>query len=388
MQMSSGILENKLERLISRQINLVLTQDQGIQQQSCLSTASSPGDDKLDGSREPDTKIELCVSDFPDILTVTSTPLRTGPDNMDVKGGAVGTRDGQNTMEIGMGTDSEVRGRNMQIGRVKSRRGIRRGVSSGICAASYEETNSEVEVDLGDANSKRVTYARPFSCGRVGLPALTDGVHHRIQGLPKREILPPKKSNRDGGSTSSLEEGREDIGLNEKQRKKKLLGKTKKGHSEGYMDDWEGWRARLTRLGRKFHSTNSVDREASPSPSSTNTSTHSLYQDAPPMNESAATGLTMGSGYLDLSESNIIPESPNGTAASDDFYLQVKGLLEESANSSLNESQVEDESSSHRSIRRRKNHINNDQPEEQQLSASGEKFLKSVEKEFNTDIGL
>lgn len=384
MQMSSGILENKLEDLISRQINLALTQGQGIQQQSCLSIASSPGHDKIDSPLEPDTKIKCCVSGNPDILTVTSTPLRTGPDNMDVTGGAVGTKDGQNAMEIGVGTNSEVRGRSMQVGRGKPRRGIRRGVSSGVCEASYEETNSEVEVDLGGTDSRRETYARSHSCGRVGLPASTDGVHHRIQGLPKREILPPKKSNRDGGSTSSLEEGREDVSLNEKQRKKTFLGKIKKGHSEGYTDDWEGWRARLTRLGRKFHSTNSVDREASPSPCSTNTSTHSLYQDVPPMNESAATGITMKSRYLDLSQSDIIPESPNGTAASDDFYLQVKGLLEESANSSQNESQIE-ESSSHRSIRRRKNRKNNDQPQEEQVSASGEKFLKSLEKEFNTD---
>ncbi|KAK3862220.1 hypothetical protein Pcinc_031896 [Petrolisthes cinctipes] len=390
MQMSTGILENQLEHLISRQINLALTRGQGTQHPSLNTASPAPGHDRPDSALEPVTKVkQRAISGRCDILTVTSTPLRSSSDDMDVTGEAVSTREEQNEMS----GDSETRGR------VESRRGIRRGVSSGVCeanlkTASYEETNSEAEQDLGSAHSKRGSCVRSKSCGRVGLAASTDGVHHRIQGLPKRNILPPKMPNRDGGSTSSLEEGREDVtGLNERRNKKPLLGKIKKGHSEGYMDEWEGWRARITRLGRKFHSTNSVDREGGSSPCSTNTntSTHSLYQDIPLadhtgiMNESAATGITRCDNS-DLSGSILI-ESPNGTATSEDFYSQVKNLLEESANSSQNESYFEDANSSLGTTRRKKNHRNNKRLEEKELSTSGVKFLNSVEKELDTDDG-
>ncbi|KAK4311020.1 hypothetical protein Pmani_017459 [Petrolisthes manimaculis] len=396
MQMSTGILENQLEHLISRQINLALTRGQETQHPSLNTASPAPGHDRPDSALEPFTKIkQRVIPGRCNILTVTSTPLRSSSDDMDVTGGAVSTREEQNEMS----GDSETRGRGMHVGRVESRRGIRRGVSSGVCeanlkTASYEETNSEAEPDLGSAHNKKGSCVRSQSCGRVGLPASTDGVHHRIQGLPKRNILPPKMPNRDGGSTSSLEEGREDVtGLNERRNKKPLLGKIKKGHSEGYMDEWEGWRARLTRLGRKFHSTDSVDREACSSPCSTNTntSTHSLYQDIPLadhtgiMDESAATGIT-SCDNSDFSGS-ILLESPNGTATSEDFYSQVKNLLEESANSSQNESYFEDANSSLGTTRRKKNHRNNKRLEEKELSASGVKFLKSMEKELTTDDG-
>ncbi|XP_071513393.1 uncharacterized protein [Panulirus ornatus] len=188
-----------------------------------------------------------------------------------------------------------------------------------------------------------------------GLTVSTDSTHPRLKGSCRKKILPPKN-----GSTSN----RSDPSENSNTASCSTLGDKQ--------------------LEQKSSSSISINTDRSTSLSSSQNESGNQCQKQEDYVDVHQNRPSSGASD-DLTPVDVIDADITSTAM--DFYSEVKNILEESLNSSLDDSNVVPDTNAPNSIRRRHNKSQNNDPqgnqvehfEEVELSSSGVKFLKTVE---------